>query len=160
MKISGALTVTQEKKDKVQLLAGFGITEKFIAGELDISVPTLKKKYKHELETGKEKADSMVAQSLFNKATGDGQGAVAAAIFWAKTRMRWRETPTALELSGPDGGAIQVEQVSARELILNKLNSLASRTGEGYDLVEVDGGASAEPPLGLEGMGETKPTSS
>ena len=38
------------------------------------------------------KANSAVAQSLFKKATGDGPQSVAAAIFWAKTRMGWKET--------------------------------------------------------------------
>ena len=31
-------------------------------------------------------------QSLYKKATGDGPQSVTAAIFWAKTRMGWRET--------------------------------------------------------------------
>ena len=33
-----------------------------------------------------------VAENLFRKATGDGREAVIAAIFWLKTRARWKET--------------------------------------------------------------------
>ena len=32
------------------------------------------------------------SENLFRKATGDGREAVIAAIFWLKTRARWKET--------------------------------------------------------------------
>jgi len=38
------------------------------------------------------KAHAKVAESLFRRATGDGREGVTAAIFWMKTRARWRET--------------------------------------------------------------------
>ena len=47
---------------------------------------TLRKHYAEVLATAAVKANSMVAQSLFNKATrGDGASSVSAAIFWLKT---------------------------------------------------------------------------
>jgi hypothetical protein len=36
--------------------------------------------------------NSTLAENLFRKATGDGREAVIAAIFWLKTRARWKET--------------------------------------------------------------------
>ena len=36
----------------------------------------------------------------------------AAAIFWAKARMGWREQPTQIEHSGPDGKPIEVRQIT------------------------------------------------
>ncbi len=33
-----------------------------------------------------------MAENLYRKATGDGREAVTAAIFWLKTRARWKET--------------------------------------------------------------------
>lgn len=32
-----------------------------------------------------------MAENLFRKATGDGRESVTAAIFWLKTRARWKE---------------------------------------------------------------------
>ena len=55
----------------------------------------------------------MGAQSLFTRATkGDGASSVSAAIFWLKTRGRWREHDVH-EVTGPNGGPIQVVDMSA-----------------------------------------------
>lgn len=51
---------------------------------------TLRKYFRDELTNGATEANAKVAQSLYNKALGDGQGSVTAAIFWCKTRMGWR----------------------------------------------------------------------
>ena len=64
-----------------------------------VSDETLRKYYSQELRMGHIKANSQIAQSLFKKATSDGSQSVTAAIFWAKTRMGWRETSN-LDLSG------------------------------------------------------------
>ena len=53
---------------------------------------------------GRDGSQRQVAESLFRKATGDGSQAVTAAIFWLKTRARWKE-PTleaAMRLSTDD----------------------------------------------------------
>ena len=53
--------------------------------------------------TAAVKANSMVAQSLFNRAVkGDGAAATSAAIFWLKARAGWRER-VVQEHTGPDG---------------------------------------------------------
>ncbi len=73
---------------------------------------TLRRHYAEVLATAAVKANSMVAQSLFNKATrGDGASSVSAAIFWLKTRGRWREHDVH-EITGPNGGPIQMVDVS------------------------------------------------
>lgn len=57
-----------------------------------------------------------MAQSLFfRKATGDGPQSVTAAIFWAKTRMGWKET-VLNEHAGPEGGPIRTEETSIRDI--------------------------------------------
>ena len=83
---------TDASRKQVESMAGYGIPEDDIALSLDISAPTLRKHYRRELDMGHIKANSAVAQSLFKKATGDGSQSVTAAIFWAKTRMGWKET--------------------------------------------------------------------
>ena len=44
------------------------------------------------LAGGHIKANARVAESLYRKAIGEGRESVTAAIFWLKTRARWKET--------------------------------------------------------------------
>lgn len=87
---------TEETRKKVQLLSGMGIPQEQIAKLLEISVPTLLKHYRDDIDLGVLDANTKVAQSLFRMATGK-KPVPAAAIFWAKTRMKWRETEEAKE---------------------------------------------------------------
>ena len=73
---------------------------------IGITVPTLVKWYRHELDTGQPKANSMVAQSLYQKALGNGQGAVTACIFWLKVRAGWVE-PRPWDDAGPGKKELQ-----------------------------------------------------
>ena len=77
---------------QVEAMAGYGIPVLDIAKVVGVCENTLRKYYPDEIALGATKANAKVIESLFRKATGDGQGAVAAAIFWAKTRCGWRET--------------------------------------------------------------------
>jgi hypothetical protein len=60
---------------------------------------TLNRHYRDELDVGLAEANTAVAGNLFCIATGDGPGAVTAAIFWLKTRAGWREADRAAALS-------------------------------------------------------------
>ena len=82
---------TEKDRKIVESMTGYGIPEEDIARVIGISKPTLHKWYQHELDTGHIKANSQVAQSLYQKATGNGQGAVTACIFWLKVRAGWVE---------------------------------------------------------------------
>ena len=73
-------------------MVGFGLTQEQISKIIGISENTLKKYFSDELEHGVSRVNSAVAQNLFSIATSREQGSVAAAIFWMKTRARWRET--------------------------------------------------------------------
>lgn len=73
-------------------MAGYGVPEIDIATVIGIDPKTLRRHYRQELDTGHIKANSKVAENLFRKATGDGRESVVAAIFWLKTRARWKET--------------------------------------------------------------------
>ena len=90
---------------QVEALAGYGVPEPDIAGVVDIDAKTLRKHYRHELDHGHVKANAKVAESLFRKAIGDGSQSVTAAIFWLKTRAKWKET-TVSEIAGNGGGPI------------------------------------------------------
>nr|WP_031257019.1 hypothetical protein [Mesorhizobium sp. L48C026A00] len=75
---------------RVEALAGFGLSTADIACVLATDEQDLKAIYAHELESGAIKANARVAESLYRKATGEGREAVTAAIFWLKTRARWK----------------------------------------------------------------------
>lgn len=76
---------------KVETLAGYGLSAAEIALVLDVDLEALKTGYSRELESAAIKANVRVAESLFRKATGEGRESVVAAIFWLKTRARWKE---------------------------------------------------------------------
>ena len=100
---------------QVEAMTGYGLVEKEIARVTGIEIDILRKYYRDELDIGHLKANAKVAESLFRKATGEGREAVTAAIFWLKARARWKET-CAIEHGGPNGGPIQTEDMSEREL--------------------------------------------
>ena len=83
---------TSMSRRNVEALAGYGVPEVDIAGVVGIDPKTLRRHYGSELKFGHVKANAKVAENLFRKATGDGRESVIAAIFWLKTRARWKET--------------------------------------------------------------------
>lgn len=100
------LKVTQEMKDKAELLAGLGVPQKDIALILGIGETSLLKYCSDEMKRGIAKANSKVAGCLFDLAVNKKQP--AALFFWAKTRMGWRETDR-IEHTGADGKPIQTQ---------------------------------------------------
>jgi hypothetical protein len=76
---------------RVEAMAGYGLSAPDIARVVDIDVEELKASYEKELAGGHIKANARVAESLYRKAIGEGRESVTAAIFWLKTRARWKE---------------------------------------------------------------------
>lgn len=101
---------SEQQRKTVAAMASYGVPEHDIAGVIGIDPKTLRKHYRADLDFAMTKANALVAQSLFAKATGNGNQAVTAAIFWAKTRMGWKETQH-LEHTGKDGGAIAIKRI-------------------------------------------------
>lgn len=97
---------TEEQRKQVEALSGFGLPQEQIASVIGCSQDTLAKYFSKELAEGVAKANSRVAQFLYQQATKN----LTAAIFWAKTRMRWRETDR-LEITGQDGAELIPELV-------------------------------------------------
>jgi len=90
---------TPESRAEVAALKSFGVNQGKISVYLGIDEKTLRKYYREELDTAQTKADANVAKFLYNAASGEAieSGAshsdcIRAAMFWAKTRMQWRET--------------------------------------------------------------------
>jgi len=85
------------EKDRriVENMARF-VTHDEVALVLGISDETMRKYYRHELDTAKVKTDAAVGQSLILQAVGGveqdwKQAVTAATIFYAKTRMGFKE---------------------------------------------------------------------
>ena len=73
----------------VEGAVGMGIDQVSISALLDIAPKTLRKFYRHELDTGATKANMSVAKSLYGRASG-GKDTIAS-IFWLKARAGWED---------------------------------------------------------------------
>jgi len=82
---------TEKDRVQVKMLAAMGVPDYDIAKVMQLSSPTLRKYFYHELESGHIEANAQVAQSLYKMATDREKPNVSAAIFWLKTRARWSE---------------------------------------------------------------------
>jgi hypothetical protein len=84
-----SLHPTEEQRQLVKFLAAAGIKQIDVAKIVGIRSPkTLRKHFRRELDLGGPEANTMVAKTLYKKATA---GDTAAAIFWLKCRAGWRE---------------------------------------------------------------------
>ena len=76
-------------RSRVESMCAIGIPQEDIAKVIGIDPKTLRKHYRSELDTAMIKADSAIGGALYKKAIN---GDTSALIFWAKTRMGWKET--------------------------------------------------------------------
>ena len=100
---------TAKTRSEVAALRSYGIPQEEVAAYIGIDAKTLRKYYRDELDKAAITANAKVGQFLYQNATGStlDKGAthgdcVRAAMFWAKTRMGWKETQ-GLEHTSPDG---------------------------------------------------------
>lgn len=94
---------SEEQIYSVDLMASIGIPHEAIAGALGIDKKTLYKYFRTQLDHGKTRTVTKVADSLVRQALA---GNVTAAIFYLKTQAGWKEAQVH-ELTGADGGPIQ-----------------------------------------------------
>lgn len=87
---------TAAQRRQVEHYCSIGFTQDQIASLMDISDVTLRKHYASELKNGALKVHAQVGGKLFQKAMA---GDTASLIFWAKTRMGWKEV-TGIDHSG------------------------------------------------------------
>ena len=119
--------VTDKNRAQIEAMAGYGLPQDQIAKVMRISEATLKKYYAEELSRGAAVANSIVGEALFKQARS---GNTTALIFWAKTRMGWKET-VGLEHTSPDGSMSPKADQGALDAIHSRLDSLASTKQEG-----------------------------
>lgn len=99
MAAHNAFQPTQEQRRMVHAMTGYGMPQEDICRTIvnpktqkPVDLKTLRKCFRSELDTGVVIANSKVAENLYKLATGTGPGAVAASIFWMKTRAGWKDT--------------------------------------------------------------------
>lgn len=108
---------TERTRAEVSALYSFGIPQEDIAKYIGIDSKTLRKYYRDELDNSVTKANAAVGRFLYQNATGntlkDGAShsdCVRAAMFWAKTRMGWRETNN-LDVTSNGESITKIERV-------------------------------------------------
>jgi hypothetical protein len=113
---------TDESRREVSALASFGVPQVDIAAYIGVSKPTLAKHYAKELKLSSIKANGNVAKFLYSMASGAAikKGASYSdcgrqAMFWAKTRMGWRET-THIDNTSSDGSMTPSQPLTDAEL--------------------------------------------
>ncbi len=100
---------TEKTRAEIIALRSYGVPIKEVAAYIGIDDKTLYKYYKDELENSAIKANANVGKFLYQAASGQAlttgatySDCVRAAMFWAKTRMGWKET-NVQEHTGKDG---------------------------------------------------------
>jgi hypothetical protein len=90
---------TDDERRLVEHYVAIGYTQVQIAALMGKSEDSLQRHCRNELDLGQLKVNAKVGGKLFQKAMS---GDTASLIFWAKTRMGWKETDRH-EHSGPGG---------------------------------------------------------
>jgi hypothetical protein len=105
---------TESERKQVEALSGYGLPIEQIAVLVrdGIDTDTLRKHFATELVSGKAKANGQVGKTLFQKVMA---GDTAAAIWWSKTQMRWKEVQQH-EITGKDGAPIQVATIDVSKI--------------------------------------------
>lgn len=90
---------TEKTRAEIVALRSYGVPIKEVAAYIGIDDKTLYKYYKDELDNSAIKANANVGKFLYQAASGQAlttgatySDCVRAAMFWAKTRMGWKET--------------------------------------------------------------------
>ena len=92
---------TDETRNMVESLSGFGVPQDEISRLVGITPPTLRFHYADQIELGSIKATAKVAQNLFTMACKPTREGLSAAIFWLRVRAGWSESgPRAEETPG------------------------------------------------------------
>ena len=112
---------TDKSRQQVKALSGYGLPQDQIADTVGISESTLKKYYGDELRRGIAVANATVGEALHKQCR---RGNTTALIFWAKTRMGWKER-SIHEIGGIDG------QPLTTALEINFTDSPGSHEGKG-----------------------------
>lgn len=103
---------------KIEALAGYGLSDEKIARVLGMDADTFSKRKREgpevlrALEKGKAMAESIIGQSLFNKAKAGDLGSI---VWWEKTRAG-RVDSSQVRHADAEGGKLPPAQVTVYEI--------------------------------------------
>jgi hypothetical protein len=122
---------TQTNRDLVKQASAAGVSHKLMASRLGIDGNTLRKHFGSELDEGMFKAHAAVGGGIVTMCLYSPDPKIRAEMskWYSARQMGWKET-VAQEHSGPDGGPIETEDVSARELFDRRIAGIAPRRSE------------------------------
>ena len=80
---------TEETRRRVRALSGYGVRHEIICHDIQVSIATLYKYYREDLDTGDSQAQGIIGQSMFDRGTKDKD--TTALIWLTKTRMGWKD---------------------------------------------------------------------
>jgi hypothetical protein len=125
-----AFVPTDKQRGQVEAMVRYGISQAETAKALGIDGKTLAKHFRPEIQTGATKANAQVGEFIYSTIIGlpipgrtlvtDERARATLAVFWAKTRMQWRET-SVVEHKDVDEDANAI-----RERIAGKLDRIAA----------------------------------
>ena len=117
---------TEKTRAEIIALRSYGVPIKEVAAYIGIDDKTLYKYYREELDNSAIKANANVGKFLYQAASGQAlttgatySDCVRAAMFWAKTRMGWKET-NVQEHTGANGKPLIP---SAKEMTTDELKA-------------------------------------
>jgi transposase len=119
---------TDDQRHLVEVLVAGGTPKRTIARAMGIGMNTLRKRYKVELDTGLEMANSKVVRRLYRLIE---QGSTPATIFWLKTRAGWKEGQTIEIEKKPDQPSIDYSKLSQSER--DNLRAILEKAVRGVD---------------------------
>ncbi len=129
------------QRRQVEAMAAYGIPETDIATVIAIDPKTLRRHYRRELDTGHIKANTKVAENLYRRATGESREAVTTAIFWLKTRARWKETTVheVTDATDPGDAIADARRLSAIAMLIarSQLRDAGSSDAIAGDVVKM-----------------------
>lgn len=119
---------TEADRRTVEAMSSYGIPHEDIGKVIGIDDKTLRKYYRHELDTASAKANAQVAQRLYKKCL---DGDTSSMIFWLKTRAKWSESQN-INIGGQEDNPIKTESylAEADRAIMQRLSAKLSRENE------------------------------
>jgi hypothetical protein len=118
--VDGVHVPTKQKREEVCKLVSCGLSVEEIGFVLGCMEHEVRSHYAQEIEHGSALTTAMVGASMLKQAL---RGDVNAARFWLQSRARWT-IPQHVELTGKDGGPVQIE---ARRALVARVLELATK---------------------------------
>lgn len=118
-----------KEKDLVMFMKLAGCNNERIAKALDVTLKTLLKNFRKELDEYNEILNARVANSLYWNAVN---GNVSAQIFWMKTRARW-STVEKLEVNHTIPISVKIGEYEFDTTAGSGVEALAETTGSSDD---------------------------